>query len=286
MNNRFYTFLLLIIICFRCYADEPRYKSEFKSNNGIYTLKVSEMGKEIIKIESESYVKHSERKWGLYKLPNKNPLYEIPGPISEKSAYISDDGRYVIVINDWPPEQVNDSLELILIYANGNLLESYSLSEIYGCGYNISSSVSYFSWSFNDIKVDFSSNTLSFKTYELVNFSINISNGKLIERTLDKRINDNSVYVYGRVYGEKDGGYRIEVCHRVYGNIDTSGIVYFSSDFDYHGGWYYTVLINDGKEVRIRDGQFDIHDILLNSCTFEAEKMGIKQLKFNNVNCR
>jgi hypothetical protein len=286
MHKHLYTFFFLIICCFRCYADDPRYKSEFKSDNGIYTLKVSEIEKEKIKNQTESYVKYTERKWGLYRFHEKNPLYEIPGPISERSAYISDDGKYIVVMNDWPPEQPNDSLVLILIYANGNLLKSYSLSDIYNCGYNISSSVSHFNWSWNDIKVDFISNTLSFKTNELVDFKINISNGKILERRLDRRVNDSSIFVYGKVFGEKDGGFRMEVCHRVYGNIDTTGFVYFSSDYKYHGGWYYTILINEGKEVRIRDGLSDIHDIILNSCAFDAEKLGIRPFGFKNINCR
>jgi hypothetical protein len=275
-----------MLLSFRCYADEPRYRSEFKSDNGIFTLKVSELKKETFRDSSGTYEYYTEVKWGLYKLSNKKPLYEIPGPISQQTAYISDDGRYVIVVNDWPPEQANDSLELILIYANGNLLESYSLSDIYACGYNISSSVSHFDWIWNDIKADFINNILSFKTFELVQFKINISNGELLERKLDKRISERSQYVYGKVFGEKNGGYRIEVCHRVYGKIDSTGIVYFSSDFKYHGGWFYTVLINDGEEVRITEDQSDIHDIILNSCAFEAEKIGIKPFGLNNINCR
>jgi hypothetical protein len=278
----------MMLFSFRCYADEPRYRSEFKSDNGIFTLKVSELKKDTIRDNSGTYEYYSEVKWGLYKLSNQKPLYEIPGPISQRTAYISDDGRYVVVINDWPPEQANDSLQLILVYVNGNLLNSFSLSDIYKCGYNISSSVSHFSWSWSDIKVNFTTNIISFKTYELVDFRINITAGKIIEKQLDRRINDSTIFVYGKVFGEKSGGFRIEVCHRVYGVIDSTGIAYFSSDYKYHGGWYYSVLINEGKEERIRDGLSDIHDIILNSCLFDFEKLGVnaKPIGFGNINCR
>jgi hypothetical protein len=275
-----------MITFFRCYADDPRYKSEFKSDNGIFILKVSKLEKEKIKDESGSYIVYTERKWGLYKLSDKKPIYEIPGPISERSAYISNDGKYIVVINDWPPEQANDSLELILIYVNGELIKSFKLSDIYNCGYNITSSVSHFDWIWGEVKVNFIDNTLKFKTFELVEFKINISNGDLLDRKLDRRINKESRFVYGDVFGEKNGGYRIEVCHRVYGNIDSSGIVYFSSDYKYHGGWSYSVLINDGKEVRITEDELDIHNIIFNYCAFEMEKLGIKPLGLNDINCR
>jgi hypothetical protein len=272
-----------MITFFRCYADDPRYKSEFKSDNGIFTLKVSKLEKEKIKDESGSYIVYTERKWGLYKLSDKKPIYEIPGPISERTAYISNDGKYIVVINDWPPEQANDSLELILIYVNGELIKSLKLSDIYNCGYNITSSVSHFAWSWGDIEVNFNSNIISFKTYELIDYKIDIPKGKIIENKLDSRINENSIYVYGKVFGVKGGGFRIEVCHRVYGNIDSTGIVFFNSEYKYHGGWYYSVLINDGKEERIKNGLSDIHDLIFNTCAFELEKLGLVK---TGINCR
>lgn len=273
---------------FRCYADDFRYISEFKSSNGIFTLKLTNVENENINIKNTTASDNvnTEEKWGMYKLSDKNPLYEITGPICERTAYISNDGRNVIVINDWPSERVNDSLELILIYANGDLIKTFTLSDIYECGYNITSSVSHFKWIWNEVKVNFINNTLKFKTFEFVEYKVDISNGALLKRKLDKRINENSKYVYGKVFSETNGGYRIEVCHRVYGNIDTSGLAYFTSNFKFNDGWFYSVLINDGKEVRIREGDEDIHDLILNSCAFKARELGTKPFGLNSINCR
>lgn len=277
MNKQKYILILILILGFViAKADEPRQKWKFKSKNGLYVLKLSESKTDTISNEYGTYQVYRELKWGLYNTINNKLKYEIPGPISERNAYVSCNGKYVVVINDWPPEQAKDSLDLINIYKQGNLIKSYKLSDFLSNRFNISSSVGHFTWTWGKIKVSFIRKQINFQTTELINYKINIKNGKIIDKQRNPNITDDSILVYGRVFGEGRGKYKLETCHRVYGKIDSSGIIKFKSNFKFHGGWYYTVLINKGQETRLKQGFNDLHDLKLNSCTFDFEKLGIE----------
>jgi len=283
-----YILILILTLGFAvCKADEPRQKWKFKSKNGLYTLKLSESETDTITDEHGTYQIYKEHKWGLYNSITQKLKYEIPGPISEKTAYISCNGNFIVIINDWPPEQADDSLELIQIYKQGELIKNYKLSDLLRCGFNISSSVGHFDWTWGKVKVKFLSKRIRFQTTELVDFEINIRNGKIIDKRRNSKITDNSILTYGKVFGEGNGKYRLNICHRVYGQVDSSGIVKFKSNYKFHGGWYYTVLINNGQETRIKKGGHDLHDLKLNSCTFDFERLGLKSEKigFGNINC-
>jgi hypothetical protein len=279
--------LTLVYLTIDCYGDEPRQQFEFKSSNGKYLLKISKTRVDTFRNDYGAYPYHTELKWGLFNTSDNELIYEIPGPISQKQAYISNNGEMIVVINDWPPEQADDSLELIMIYKNGDLIKKYKLSDLLSCGYNISSSVSHFDWSWGEIEVKFLTNTIDFRTLELVDYKIDILNGEIISKKLDSKIQDSSIVAYGKVFEDKNGKYRLEVCHRVYGQIDSTGFVLFDSDYKYHGGWYYTVLINNGKEERLRQGLSDIHDLKYNSCVYEFEGLGkdFHPIGFGNINC-
>jgi len=288
MNTIKYKLILILIFGFSiCKADEPRQNWKFKSNNGLYVLKLSESKTDSITNEYGTYPINRELKWGLYNSITNRLKYEIPGPISERTAYISCNGKYIVVINDWPPEQANDSLNLISIYKHGELIKSYKLTDLLDCGFNISSSVGHFNWTWGKIKVRFASKQINFQTTELVKYKINIKKGNIKQKQKNSNITDESVLVYGKVYRIGEGEYKLDVCHRVYGQVDSLGIVKFKSDYKFHGGWYYTVLINNGREKRTKKRLKDLHDLKLNSCTYDFERRGLKpkQFGFGNINC-
>ncbi len=285
--------LILFLFCISShgFADQPRQQWKFWSPGHLFLLKPTEQQVDTIWTDQGFYLSHKEVKWGVFNSITNHIKYEIPGPLSEKKAYLSWCGKYVVIVNDWPPEQVNDSLELIEIYKKGELIASYTLSNLLKCGYNVTSSVSHFSWAIGKIKVNFLTNSIRFKTNEFVDYRINVRNGKIEEAKVDEKIADDSILAYGKVFGN-NGNYRMEVCHRVYGEVPESGVITFTSDYDFHGGWYYSVLVNNGKEERIRESRVDLHDLIYNACTYELEKISkekgeeFRQFGFGNVNCK
>ena len=279
--------IILTVLTITSSADDMRYTLSFTSMNKEYILKIDTTQVDTIRDETGFYTKWKYISWGVYEQSSSKLKYMIPGDIVEKTAYISNDGRHVVIVNDWPSEQRNDSLEMISIYDYGNLIKSYKLSDVLSCGYNVSSSISHFEWMYGNINVDFPLGIINFRTFELVDFRIRISDGEVILRQLDERVRENSILVYGKVYKKRK--YNImEVCHRVYGNVDVSGIIKFESDFKYikrrDGYYYYTVLINDGKEVR--EENFELHEIILNACMFKHEKKpGYLDEWFGTITC-
>lgn len=79
----------------------------------------------------------------------------------------------------------DDNFEMVLIYKNGSLIKSIKLDEILNCGYNISSSVSHFSWTISQPKISFTAKNISFVTYELNEIGINLIDGKITKKEMN-----------------------------------------------------------------------------------------------------
>lgn len=288
----FLSILTLFVLTSECYSDNPRQKWKFRSSNGLYTLKFIDAKTDTIYYpDTDSYsLTYTETNWGVFNTLTGKLKYTINEFFSEKTAYVSNCGKFVVLINDYPPEQADDSLDLIHIYKKGNLVKSYALGDLFKCGYNISSSVSHFGWTFGKIKVSFFTNLIKFQTLELVDYKISLRSGKMKHKQLDSNLNDSSILVYGKVFGTGQGNYRMEVCHKVYGAESYKDTVYFKSDYEFHGGWYYSVLINNGKEVRIRKNLLNLRDISYNSCISDWNRLNadksLEMIGFGNINCR
>lgn len=258
-------------------ADEPRNRWKFMSKNRLFNL--SSNFKELAKQESFEY---SKLKWILINNVTKRKLYEIKNNIEYKTAYISNNGKQVIIVNDWPPEIPNDSTELIAIYYRGKLVKQYFLKDLFKCGYNITFSASHFSWIFDKMTINFRKKTLKFQTQELVYFKINLSDGKLISVKKNELIKDNSLLVYGKIIKNGGDNYSMEVCHIVYGAVPSDGIIKFKSSKDFLNNFHQTVLITNGISTEYSD----LNDIIFNSCLYENQKLNIKTTYlFGKITC-
>lgn len=275
--------ILFLINIINCYADESRYRNKFRSSNKLYEFKLTELKKDSVLIGDEYYDQSKEIKWGLFNRITKRKIYEIETVASDKSAYISNNGEYVVIINDWPTEIPDDNLEMISIYKKGNLVKSIKLNEILDCGYNISTSSSHFSWTILEPKVSFSSKKISIVTYELNEIVIDISDGK-VSKTRNKSVKDNSLLVYGKIIKKNDKNYKMEVCHKVFGVLSSS-IIEFYSEKELRQNGYLTILIEEGKEINIQYKKQNINEIILNTCLLEPEKYKEKYLGFGKINC-
>jgi len=278
--------LLIFIFLFswsNLFADQPRYRNNFKSSNKIYEFRISETKKDSILIDNEYQKFNSEYKWELVNRISKKTKYKIETKASEKTAFVSNNGAYVVIINDWPSEIPDDNLEMIVIYKNGALVKSIKLNDILDCGYNISSSVSHFNWSIGEPKVSFNKNKISFITYELNEIDISIKDGE-ISKSKNKLVNNNSLLIYGQIIDKKNEFYKIEVCYKVFGILPSS-IIEFISVKDFRLNDYMTVLINNENEVNIIYNKINLNDINLNNCVIEPEKFKDGYLGFGNINC-
>jgi len=278
--------LSIIVIFFswsNLLADQPRYRNNFKSSNKLYEFRISETKKDSILIDNEYQKFNIEYKWELINRISKNTKYKIETKASDKTAFVSNNGTYVVIINDWPSEIPDDNLEMIAIYKNGTLVKSIKLNDILDCGYNISSSVSHFNWTIGEPKVSFNKNKISFITYELNEIDISIKDGN-ISKSKNKLVNKNSQLIYGQIIDKKNKFYKIEVCHKVFG-ILTNSIIEFKSPKDFRLNDYLTVLIDNDNEININYNKTNLNDIILNNCVIEPEEFKDGYLGFGNINC-
>lgn len=275
--------ILFLINIVNCYADEPRYCNKFISSNKLYEFKISEVKNDSVLIDNVYYKESREIKWGLFNRISKKKIYEIETVASEKTAYVSNNGDYVVIINDWPSEKPDDNLEMISIYKKGSLVKSIKLNEILNCGYNISSSVSHFSWTVGDPKISFAAKNISFQTYELNEIVIDLIDGK-ITKTRNKLVKENSLLVYGKIIKKNGKDYKLEVCHKVFGKLANTTIE-FHSEKTFGTNRYYTILIENGNEIDVEYKNLNLNNILLNACLTEPEKYKEKYLGFGKINC-
>lgn len=275
--------ILFLINIVYCYADEPRYCNKFSSSNKLYEFKITEVKNDSILIDNVYYKQSREIKWGLFNKITKKKIYEIETVASDKTAYVSNDGEYIVIINDWPSETADDNLEMLSIYKNGRLIKSIKLNEILNCGYNISSTVSHFSWSIEQPKVSFTTKKITFVTYELNEIGIDLIDGKITKKR-NELVKENSLLVYGKIIKKNGENYKLEVCHKAFGTL-SSPIIEFHSAKEFRTNSYFTILIENGNEINIQYKKQNLNNVKLNNCLIEPEKYKENYLEFGKINC-
>jgi hypothetical protein len=248
-----YSLIILFLISIKLHADEPRYSNIFFSANNKFAF-----------ISSEA----KTEKWKIINFKTNEKLYEIEISAGEKTASISNDGQYVVVINDWPSEPPNNNLEMINIYYKGQLVKKFVLKELLDFTANISSSVSHFTWSFGTPRVNFNSDKIEFSTYDLNDITIKISTGE-ISKT--KKVPNTALLIYGEITNKYSEVYEMKVCHKAFGHL-TDEVIKFKSKKIFYAKQYYTILIDNGSEINSRYKDYNLDRLLLNSCELKLDK--------------
>lgn len=262
--------IFLSLTYFTTLADEPRHSNKFLSANKKIAFVLTETKKDSMLFNGKYYQTANEFKWSVIKNNSKEKLYEIETTAGHKSAFISNDGQFVVIINDWPNESPNDSLEIISIYKNGRPVKKFRLNEILANTFNISKSVSHFTWTIDYPIVAFNSDEVKFTTFELNDFKIKISTGE-INKTRNNAISDTTVLVYGEIISKNADTYEMEVCQKAFGPLKNTTIK-FKSKKQFEKSRYYSVLIDNGQEIVITYKNVDINRLILNSCILVLDK--------------
>lgn len=274
---------MLAFLSFHCFADEGRYRKSFKSESNEFELRILGHKYGMVKFPNgKKYETIVETTWGLYDLMSGRQMYAVKGDFSSKTVLVSNDGKYLIVIDDYSVENPSPELKVLEFYAEGKHLNSYALGELL-CSYlNISESVSHFDWFADyklvnapDMKFNYDFGKLIITTYELISYTFDVKTGEILKKELSPAVNKSSALVYGDVRYLGKESYEISVCHRVYGKVPKNGIIKFTSNkrIDWNTGSSQTVLLNNGKYT---ETGFNMQYWILNQCRFrhgsQAEK--------------
>ncbi|GHA62320.1 hypothetical protein [Pontibacter akesuensis] len=286
--KKLYLFLLFALLTLQGLADEGRYRRSFKSENYAYELRMLTHKYGMVMFPNgKEYKAVIETTWGLYDVISSRQLYTVKGDFSSKTVHVSNDGKNLVVIDDYSEEIPSPELKVLEFYAGGKLLNAYILGELLCSCRNISESVYHFDWFADseltyapDPKFNYDMQKLAITTFELVRYQFDVETGEILKKELHPAVNRNSALVYGEIkyLGRED--YEIDVCHRVYGRVSQNGKMRFTSKrrIDWNSGNFQTVLLNNGQYI---ETGANMHRWILNQCRF---KYG-SQAERNGNNC-
>lgn len=197
MKNKFGIFLIILITGY-LQGDEPRRINRFYSPNGNIRLEMTDKRQGIWTIfERILNSKKELTRYSIvdpvksYKLANcqdlkPGALWEFAGELDTMTALISNDGKRILVINDWA-EDIREGNHLIMFFRNGVLMKTYSIQDLISNKTALSMSASHYFWlsgtpSFKSIE----SKVLDIITAEKVLLTFSTLTGEILsKRRLD-----------------------------------------------------------------------------------------------------
>jgi len=162
-------FMTGVLIC-----DQPRRVYRFSSPNGIYSIKLTneEQGLWTVFENSKKYKKPIPRysivdPLKAYKLSGDSTLkpdiiMEYMGQLETMSIFLSNDGKRIVVVNDWP-EDLDKGHLLLMFYDRGRMLKSYKLQDLVEDKSNLWESASHYGW-LSDYNCNIESDVLTIVT--------------------------------------------------------------------------------------------------------------------------
>lgn len=242
--KRFIIFLLINSFLLSAIgADEPRYRSCFYSKNHQYKLLLINGEKSLFTDDQTSET------WALIDTITGKTLYELYSQFSGFSVFVSDNGKNIIVIDDYAVSLKN--AVVLSFFLNGNLIRNYELGFLLKDKNNISLSASHYSWLFNE-KTGIENNIFTIKTYELRTFEFSISTGEIIKNTIDPIIRGNTIYAYGIINKVAEDKYSFDIQQLVYGNpFEKVLYIEYDNKKEFYKNQYVTLIIENGKVLRL-----------------------------------
>jgi hypothetical protein len=270
---------LFVLLYLNAYSDDGRSRFSFKSGNGEYELRVinAKQQKSLSTPLSGSILQDS-LSWGLFENSSEAPLYVLKGNnISSKTVFVSNDGKSVAIIDDYSVAEPSDTLRVIDFYKSGSLFKVYRLGDLLCSSYNISESVSHFTWL---PKLDFfpSSNTLVLETFELNTIRFDIVSGRIINKIRNPILTKTSFLGFGRIHKLSRDKYEFIVSQRVYGKVPDNGKIVFRTKRKSFSE-YETIILDQGEEIK---SNTDVSSWVLNQNSYPKEKEILQKIEGEN----
>lgn len=235
-------------------ADQPRQNFSFKSNNNLFELKPSDtiFADKTVHMDTiytsdndyylYTYTKADNYVWSVYDLSNNRILYSIYNEnirIASKTALISNDGQYVIIVDDYSSGYGFHDLEIAYIYNRDILVKTFLLGDLLNSLCNVSYSISHMRWC-NRASIS-SDNKIEIETNEFYTYRINTS-GEIVAKTSDPRIQEGDDIVTAKIRRLERDSYEFIIRHSVR-NKNAIGRTFqrnISDDFmkEIHGYFY------------------------------------------------
>ena len=191
----------LLVLSVPAWGDNPRGQIHFVSENGRFVLLNMHHSIERVPIFSEGRFagimsnKREEDLWGLFDAQSakllgpyneeealkagRNAVYKLRGDFSAKTAFISDDGNIVVVVDDFREREPKPKLEVLDFYRDGELIAAYTLDDLLMNIESVRYSSSHFGW-FLSRSLRFDQDSLFLTTNECVPVTFSTMTGALV----------------------------------------------------------------------------------------------------------
>jgi len=280
--------ILVLIIVFgsmSTFSDEPRKQYEFINRSGKFKFTINNYRELFLKPRPTEI-------WDMID-ENSSTKYQIESNLSDKSVIISNNGKYVVIVDDYSRAEPVKSLKVLKFYTDGLLIKEYTLGDLLKSISNISYSASHFTWFFeNNQKYRSDEEKLYITTYELRNYIFDIKSGIIVQNEIDKIIDDNTLYLYGPIvkiennYYDIDkitnanvvtflgpvneletNNYEMEIWTLVYGDVNGKSKIRFLRRN------YKQISEVESRTIIVKNGEFvKDFDVLLNLCPYRKTK--------------
>ena len=222
------------------FADHSRLRYSFKSANGFYELKPSDTIFSDKKIYKDSIYNSNTKEytineytysdryiWSLYDLKKNKKLFTLNNSeellISSKTALISDDGKNIIIVDDYSGGYGFKDFQVVHFYKKNKLIKHLGLKDLLSNMCSITYSVSHMKWCFSfGISVK---NTFEVKTYDFYNSEYNFD-GELIKRFSDERISNSEDIIFAKIKRLYKNKYRFKILKSIRNKNITNKILF------------------------------------------------------------
>jgi hypothetical protein len=230
-------------------ADQPRFRTSFRSRNGRYTFRV--MGTKVDTLRSPtSKEKFTSQltSWGLFDNETGAQVYQLEARdlIQTKTALLTDDGETIVVLDDWSAGVPMDVWPVLSFYQHGHEMQTYTLGQLLGPTFPVSESVSHFSW-FNHYHFSPATATLTLQTFTLQELAFDGRLGQRLATKYSRLVTPGSQLAYGRIEQVGSHQYALTVCRPYYGPVQAQDRLLFRSASRLRTGDLVMALLDAGQ---------------------------------------
>lgn len=165
---------VLVIFAVSVFADEARYQTHFESANGRFEA-------DLLKEQWIVVEKATERE--LYRFPD---LYGNGARFCLMTVLINDDGRSIVVVDDYSDQDLTPDVEVLFFLHDGQVKKTYKLKELIDPRLTLQT-VSHFRSFDTTKKLTIQNSKVQLLTLDLFQYVFDVESGDLLEKTAKQK---------------------------------------------------------------------------------------------------
>jgi hypothetical protein len=229
---------LVLLVSLTVNADEPRHQSSFSSGNSKYEARLV------------------DRQWKLIEKSTGREHYQFSDYygrgiwFSSMTLVISDDGKSIVVLDDYSEQDFEKNPEVLFFFRDGKKQKGYRLLDLSSPKY-LQVSVSHFRWFYSHNAISILNSQMDLTTLEMNRLVFSTDTGELLKKERDEALANGAVFVYGTVRALGRNQYEIIVDCTIYGTVKKGARINFESKKIgwVSGGHNEALIIQNGKLV-------------------------------------